>query len=891
MPLAVGTRLGPYEIAAPLGAGGMGEVYRAQDTRLDRTVALKVLPARLAADPEFRQRFDREARSISALEHPNICALYDVGRLPAEGGAGSGEEVDFLVMQFLEGETLADRLVRGPLPVEEALRIAIDVARALDAAHRVGIVHRDLKPGNIMLTKTGTRLLDFGLAKPASVTPSSGALTTLASAQGVAPPLTAQGTILGTFQYMAPEQLEGEGVDPRTDIFAFGAVLYEMIAGRRAFTGKTQASLIGAILKDVPPPVSSVSAGVPAALERVIARCLAKDPDDRWQTARDLTSELTWLAGESRGGSPPVSVSSSARPSVAGRSIGWLIALPVAAATIAAIATWLLTRPAPAPPRPRVELSIPPAADAPIRRSPGAGVAVSPDGQSVVFVGEPAGSQSSRLYLRRLDAVGARPITGTEGGFAPVFSPDSRSIAFFTDDNLMRVPVAGGPPTTITKKGRFSRAAWLADDTILLGTSQVFVAGALDRVPAAGGTPVRFTTLAGDEQLHQMPRALPGGRDVLLSVHYKNASPQLAIASLDNGKHRLLGLSGSDPRYVEPGTLVFARGEAMFAAPFDLGRLQLAGPEVAILPDAHVFVSGFGLSIGVLDYQPNLGLAYATKVTTRLRRVSWLTPSGLETSVELPPAQYSTARISPDGRRFVVSAQTRIRVVDGRGLPFDLTSEGVRPIWGPNDTIIFATRNELMSVPADESRRPSKILQFDGSAQVTDPEDWSADGRLLFSWSVRGRNRGSQNRDLGVIAPAGKPKPLLESAADEHSGRLSPDGRWLAFESTTAGSSRVLVRPFDAPGGTHAVSGDGGSCPVWARDGSALYFLQHGAMMRAAVQRAPFQLAPATQMFRLATGAASFDVGPDGRFLMVFDATAESPSELRVVLGWTPPGR
>ncbi len=658
MSFAPGDRLGPYEVIGPLGVGGMGEVFRARDTRLERTVAIKVLSADLAADPEFRQRFDREARSISALDHPNICALYDIGE---HGGTS------YLVMQYLEGETLAERIARGALPVPDAVRIAVDIAAALDAAHRSGIVHRDLKPGNIMLTKTGARLLDFGLAKSGSQT-AGGAGGQSIEAPTMTSPLTAQGTILGTFQYMAPEQIEGEDADARTDIFAFGAVLYEMITGRRAFTGKTQASLIGAIMKDVPAPAGATSADVPPALDRVIARCLAKDPDDRWQTARDLKSELMWIVGEGRnvsGASPAVPPSPAPR-SASTSPIAQVAALALVAVLASAV-TWVLTRPAEVA-APHVEFSIPVPGDAPVRRDSGAGLAISPDGRFLVYVANPVGSQATMLYLRRLDSVGAQPIEGTEGGFAPFISPDSRWIGFLTDEHVFRLPVAGGRPTPITEKGPYSRAAWTADDRIVLGRSLTFAPGPLGIVPVAGGTAVPLTTLDDSNDLHQLPHPLPDGRHVLFSVHTE-AGARIAVASLDDGTHRLIGLPGSDARYVEPGTLLFARDDALFEAPFDADQLEVTGPETAVLTDAYVFASGRGIAISLADADRAGTLAYLPVLSSQSRQLSWFEPTGRETPLALAPALYSAPRISPDGRRFVVGVNAgtgvrRIRVVD-----------------------------------------------------------------------------------------------------------------------------------------------------------------------------------------------------------------------------------
>jgi len=891
--LPAGARLGPYEIEAPLGAGGMGEVFKARDTRLNRTVAVKVLPAAVAADAEFRQRFEREARSISSLDHPHICALYDVGE--HEGTA-------YLVMQYLEGETLAERLTRGPLAAPDALRIGIEIAGALDAAHRHGIVHRDLKPGNIMLTKAGARLLDFGLAKSgAALSQSSAAPTVLAAGPqptSPAPPLTAQGTILGTFQYMAPEQLEGEEADARTDLFAFGAVLYEMLTGRRAFTGKTQASLIGAILKDQPPPATSLAPEVPVPLDRVIARCLAKDRDDRWQTARDLASELSWIAAEGR--NPPATsavVTAPSTPRSTRRAIMIWIAGSTAVAALASVVTWLVTRPAVVVPA-QVEFSIAVPVDVRVHRTTGAGVALSPDGRVLVYAAQLVGGRARALYVRQLDTIGVKRVEGTDGAFAPFFSPDSRYIAFFTDQHVMRVPVGGGTPTPVTEKGRFSRAAWLWNDTIVLGTSLAYRPGALATVAASGGTPVPLTTLGAGEVLHQLPRALPDRRHVLFSVHTEQGG-QLAVTALGSGTHRLLGLAGSDGRYLKPGKLVFARGEAMFEAPFDLGRLEITGPEVGILPGADVVNYGTGVAIGLLDVDDAGNLAYLPAAAARPRELSWVDTAGRQFPLGLEPGRYFRPRISRDGRRFVVSIGgargSQIRVVDTiQGLPVDLDADGTNPIWAPDGTITFAAgmartpaqaQQSLAKMPADNSASAQSLLA--SKDRVFVPEDWAPDGRLLFSSSARVGTRGLEDRNLEVFVPGSAPKPLLESAADESSGRISPDGQWLAYESASSGRSRVYVRPFDKPGGTQTVSAEGGFNPVWARDGTALFFVEGQTLMKAPIRLAPFAISKATALFTLPTSIDGFDVAPDGRFLVLLESAAATADEFRVVLGWS----
>ena len=530
MPLAPGTRLGSYEITAQIGAGGMGDVYRARDSRLDRDVAIKVLADALATDSTFRERFEREARAVASLNHPHICALHDIGR---DG------DVDFLVLELLEGETLARRLERGAVPFREALAIAVQIADALDRAHRAGIVHRDLKPGNVMLTKSGAKLLDFGLAKTSA--PATGGASMLPTTLAE---LTAAGVILGTFQYMSPEQLEGKEADARSDIFAFGAVLYEVIIGRKAFDADSAPRVMAAILTLHPPQISTLQPAAPPALERVITRCLAKDPDERWQSANDLKAELQWIAEGAAQPRTPIALSKSG----AGmrERLAWVTAaVGILTAAVLAGLNFSATR---EPPR-LLKLSVP---RPPIAES-NVGTAISPDGRSIVYAAG-VDAHNGQLWIRRLDSVAMRALPGTEGAIAPFWSPDSRFVGFFARGKLKTVEIGTsseyGRPNTLCDAPEGRGGAWSRDGVIVFSPN---IEAAIHRVPAAGGQPSPVTTLKRERRQtsHRWPDFLPDGRHFLYWVRSADEQNQgIYVGSLDarpesQDDRRLLGTSSN----------------------------------------------------------------------------------------------------------------------------------------------------------------------------------------------------------------------------------------------------------------------------------------------------------------------------------------------------------
>ena len=582
MPLNPGTSLGPYEIQAPLGAGGMGEVYQARDTRLDRTVAIKVLPEHVAADPDLKQRFEREARTVAALNHPHICTLFDIGR---EG------ETDFLVMEYLDGETLAQRLDTGALPLDQALQIAIQIADALDKAHRQGIVHRDLKPGNIMLTKAGAKLLDFGLAKLKPIGGEVGVTGLPTQSAG----LTGEGSILGTLQYMAPEQLEGEEADSRTDIFAFGAVVYEMVTGKKTFAGKSQASLIAAILERDPAAMSAAQPLTPSALDRIIRKCLAKDPDARWHSTHDLHDELRWITDRDSSPARPSEDVPPAQPAAWRQALPVAIGLSAVAAVVAGAAVWSVTRSEPSARRPvRFEISVPPPAQLRIATD-SSDVAISPDGHLVAYLtGNGAQPyQPSQLLLRSLSDFTPTTLAGGAPLNHPFFSPDGAWVGFYDvlDLELRRVSVQGGSAVPIAElDGAMRGASWGEDGMIVFATRS-----GLWRVATSGGDPERLTTpdTARGEVGHFWPEILPGGRAVLFTViALPTDDSQIEVLSLATGERTVLVRGGFHGRYAPSGHLLYGVGTTVRAVRFDLDRLEVTGGPVAVVDEVLTKRSG-----------------------------------------------------------------------------------------------------------------------------------------------------------------------------------------------------------------------------------------------------------------------------------------------------------
>ncbi|MFY9550136.1 MAG: protein kinase [Thermoanaerobaculia bacterium] len=876
MTLAAGTRLGPYEILAPLGAGGMGEVYKARDARLDRMVAIKVLPRHLSSSDEVRQRFEREAKAISQFSHPHICALHDVGR---DG------DVDYLVMELLEGDTLAERLAKGPLPLEQTLRYGAQIADALDKAHRQGIVHRDLKPGNIMLTKTGVKLLDFGLAKALPGESSPGLTTSPTQAN-----VTEKGTILGTFQYMAPEQLEGKDADARTDVFALGAVLYEMATGKKAFSGSTQASLISAILRDDPVPISQIQPMSPPTLDRVVKACLAKDPEDRWQSAGDVGKELRWLSEGSASG-PASAVARPARPR---RALPW-----AAAALLLLAALFLaneLRKAHSARPEPVHSFLLSPEKNAfRLTGDDAAPVTVSPDGDRVVY------GAGGRLWVQSLRTATAAALAGTEGARSPFWSPDGRSIAFFSEGKLRRIDAAGGPVTTICDAPNSRGGSWSLSGEIAFTPD---IRMGIFRVSAAGGSPQPVTRV--DPKIHtthRWPFFLPDGRHFLyLATNHnvpRSEQSGIYVASLDGGESRRLVSTFGGAQYAS-GWLLYCADTSLMAVRFDVRSNTTSGDSIRVFDNVH-FDSGVWR--GNFSASRNGVLAYQVTQAGVGGQLAWLDLAGHVLGKVGEKSEAYSPEISPDGRRAAVvlgDPANDIWICElERGIRSRLTTGAVAtpaPVWSPDGSEILVSSQAqrsgafvLNAVPSDGSGKWREIYS---SKERIEPTDWSRDGRHIL---VTYGNIGGSDIWVVPVADPSKASALVASPAMETSGQFSPDGRWVAYRSSESGRAEVYVTPFPAGGAHWQISGSGATQPRWSPDGRTLYFVSGdgdlvaaslaatGARIEVKETRALF---PANFYIGPRVGLTGYAVRPDGKGFLASSAGDVGAPRVALVENW-----
>ena len=894
MQLTPGTRLGPYEILSPLGAGGMGEVYRARDTRLGREVAIKVLPQHLSSNAEVRARFEREAKTVSSLNHPHICTLFDVGR---EG------ETDFLVMELIEGETLATRLGKGALPLADVLRIGSEIADALDRAHRAGVVHRDLKPGNIMLTKSGAKLMDFGLARASGLggAPGSGA-TALTQSPTMAQPLTAEGTIVGTFQYMSPEQLEGKEADACSDVWALGCVLYEMATGKRAFEGKSQASLITSIMGSEPAPISQVAPMTPPALDQIVRAMLAKDSADRVQSAHDVKLQLAWIAeGGSQAGLPKmVATRRKSRERLA-----WMAAL-VLAIVAGGLARELTMKPVDDTRVTRTIIPAPAGTRLQITGDDAGAPAISPDGTMLVFTAV-GGGGGKRLWLRRLDELTARPLPGTDNASYPFWSPDNHSIAFYATGKLRRLDLATGSIVTLVDGTESARGGTWSSTGVILYNPEY--SSPLYRISEAGGTPEAVTTLDTTiATTHRFPQFLPDGKHfIYLSAKHSDVAGSLSaiyVASIDGGAPVRVMASKSSAVYAN-GFLLFVRDSTLMAQEFDPGSLATRGEPRATREVVQLDRSTWNAPITASN---NGVLVYGLSARAGNNCVVWYDRSGRRVRNLTPVGNLLSVNATPDGRHIVfewqqtpmadlwtvdVTTGTRSRLTTG---PDDENS----PVWMPDGKHIVYTgrvqgRYSIYMVRSDGSSAPVKIIALpDRDAW---PLDVSSDGR----WMLYGVGDITGNKPHGALwmtALSGdaKPEMLIPEADDVFSSQFSADVKWIAFDATVSGHAEVYVSPRPAPGeGLSArwqVSSAGGQRPRWRGDGRELFYTRpDGIVMAASVAASgsDFRTLGETTLFpafqRL--DVQTFDVTADGQSFIINTLGGDEAEPLAVITNWT----
>jgi hypothetical protein len=874
MTLVPGTRLGPYEIIGPLGVGGMGEVCRARDTRLEREVAIKILPAQFSSDPVRTQRFEQEAKTISSLNHPHICVLHDIGQQ---------DGVVYLVMECLEGETLAKRLEKGPLPLEQVLRYGAQIADALDKAHRKGIVHRDLKPGNIMLTKSGAKLLDFGLAKPAA--PLASAVTLTGTRHGT--PLTEEGTIVGTFQYMSPEQVEGKDLDGQSDIFSLGAVLYEMVTGKRAFEGKSQLSVASAILEKEPEPLSTIKPMTPLALDHVVKKCLAKTPDDRWQSASDLASELRWVtegAGARAGRGFP------GAPGNTAKAAAWLIVSGLVGAAIVGAMLWPSSKP------PEKTMYFP----APIP-FPARDIAVAPNGHMIAVIGYLESARRNALWIYEVGSQGARSLPDTEDASFPFWSADGRVLAFFADGKLKKLEVSGGPVQTICDAPSGRGGTWNKDGVIVF-TPDARAGVGLYRVAASGGvaTPISHPDQSSGELSHRWPMFLPDGKHFLYMAANFAGQPgvdAVIAGSLDSNEKQFLVKASANAAYAAPGYLLFYKDKTLLAQRFDYESGVLTGEPVIVLTDLQyqpqvkraVFEASEN---GLLVAQSGSGVALSQPI--------WFDRKGTQVGDLGKPDVYGNVKLAPNGNSVALSVtdipsqNTDIWTYDlqrgsSKRLTFDPAADSV-PIWSADGArLVFAsnrqTVNNLYVKNADGAQEEKEVLHGDVDKF---PNDWSRDGKYILY---------NQRTDLWfVTVPEVKSNLFLKGPSVLSNGQFSPDGKWVAYASNETGKWEIYVTSFPEARGKWQVSEGGGKQPRWRGDGKELFYLSlDGKIMAVPVQTgtkfdagAPVKLFQATPRQPVPIyDLFVYDVSRDGqRFLINTELKQAETQPMSIVLNW-----
>jgi len=869
--LDAGTKLGSYEITGALGAGGMGEVYRARDAKLGRDVALKVLPQAFARDADRMARFQREAKVLASLNHPNIATIH---------GLEDSGSTHALVMELVEGPTLADRIRQGPIPVDEALKIAKQICDALEYAHERGIVHRDLKPANVKVTNDdAVKVLDFGLAKALEGDASSIDISTSPTLSRMA---TQQGVLLGTAAYMSPEQAKGKSVDRRADIWAFGCVLYEMLTGKQVFTGETVTDTLAAVIKEEP-DWSRLPKGTPMRVRVLLQRCLQKDPKQRLRDIGDarisLDEVLSGAPDPSLGGPAPQISAAPWR-----RALPW--ALGFLAAAITGVAVWTL-KPSPSKPVTRTAINLPPG-----QRLAGFGdlaLAISPDGSQLAYVAttEGAGGETRRIYLRRMDSLEANPIPGTEGAVDPFFSPDGQWLGFFAGGKMQKISVNGGAAQTLADDSTPEGASWGSQGTIVFSHGAQF----LQQVSDTGGIPQQLTHIEKGEIGHIWPEFFPGGKAVAFE-----GGPGIVAQAIGASERRNLTQGGASPRYLSSGYLIYALAGNLMAVPFDLRRLELKGTPVPVVQDvmqrqapapAQYSVSATGSLVYVA------GSAQASQ-----SKLVWVSRSGGEQPLPAPARDYGVLRLSPDGRSVALTSRGQIWIYDlVRDTLTRLTFEGGLnglPVWTPDGKrIAFSSDREgALNIFWKMADGSGGLDRLTSSERIQAPFSWSPNGQLLSFlqydpapaiWVLRLSDRKAQ--------------PFLQTAANEGAPEFSPDGRWIAYASDESGRREVYVQPYPGPGGKWQISTDGGSEPVWSRNGRELFYRTGDKVMAVEIATEPgFSAGKPKMLFEghyLSTTSEPgpyFDVSPDGqKFLMLKPVTQEqaTPTQINVVLNWT----
>ncbi|HSE48434.1 MAG TPA: protein kinase [Terriglobales bacterium] len=878
--IATGTRLGPYEILAPAGAGGMGEVYKARDTRLDRVVAIKVLPQHLAHDPQLRERFEREARTVSALQHPNICVLFDIGEQ---------EGLDFLVMEYLEGESLADRLAKGPLPADQAIRIASDVAEGLDRAHKHGIIHRDLKPGNIMLTKSGAKILDFGLAKGRSQAMAANAMTAMVTQTK---PLTAEGSIVGTFQYMAPETLEGGEADARSDLFSLGAVMYEMLTGKRAFAGKTQASVIAAILASEPPPISAIQPMTPPALDRVVRTCLAKDPDERFQSAHDVVLQLRWVhdAGSSAEVPQPVRTRRKLRE----RALWAFAGAASLAAIILGVMYWHSLQQNPQVVRALLSDN---SAERLLFTGDNAGpVMLSPDGKYAVYLAMDAAGRPM-LWLRATSSLNGAPLPGTDDAKFQFWSSDSKSVAYFQGGKLKISDIAGNPAVTVADAPDARGGSWAPDGTILFAAD---TRTGISRVRVSGGGAEAVTQLDAGHTTHRWPQVLPDGKHFLYFAgdhnNLRSEASGIFWASLDGKQKQLVVRTYTGAQYVD-GYLLYQREGSLLAQRFDPATGKLQGESQAVAQNVNFDITTWrgvfsASDTGLLVYQMGGG-ALGTKL-------AWFDRSGKMLGTVLGPAYIQDGRLSPDGKRVATTlgdAASDLWILDlERGTRNRLTFSGspnVGEAWSPDGKqIVFmsgrAGHFNLYIKPADGGGEEQPLLPPSAADRILG--EWTHDGKFVVYFE--GNTSGEQ--DIWAVPVQGERKPfkVVATPTFDTDPVVSPDGKWIAYGSSLNGRNDIYVSRFPDGTGRWQISAAGGLAPRWSRDGKELFYMAPDrSLMRVpvGVNGNSFEPGPPTALFRstaVSSPSYSYDPAPDGKRFLINSMDEQGSLPMVLVVNW-----